>query len=136
MVEINAETDFVARNGDFQAVVREVATLALDCDGDIERLSAASYPGTGRTVAEEITNLVATIGENIQLRRTAVFDMPAGAVGDYLHMPATPGLRNLWASSTAITRFGGGLPLPASDASTRSTYFSWMRRVSRFATRM
>ena len=95
MVEINAETDFVARNGDFQAVVREVATLALDSDGDIERLSAASYPGTGRTVAEEITNLVATIGENIQLRRTAVFDMPAGAVGDYLHMPATPGLTRL-----------------------------------------
>ena len=69
LVEINAETDFVARNGDFQAVVREVATLALDCEGDVERLSAASYPGTGRTVAEEITNLVATIGENIQLRR-------------------------------------------------------------------
>ena len=95
MVEINAETDFVARNGDFQAVVREVATLALDCDGDIERLSAASYPGTGRTVAEEITNLVATIGENIQLRRTAVLSAPVGAVGDYIHMPATPGLGRL-----------------------------------------
>ena len=95
MVEINAETDFVARNGDFQAVVREVATLALDCDGDVERLSAASYPGTGRTVSEEITNLVATIGENIQLRRTAVLSAPAGAVGDYIHMPATPGLGRL-----------------------------------------
>ena len=95
MVEINAETDFVARNGDFQAVVREVATLALDCEGDVERLSAASYPGTGRTVAEEITNLVATIGENIQLRRTAVLSTPAGAVGDYIHMPATPGLGRL-----------------------------------------
>ena len=95
MVEINAETDFVARNGDFQAVVREVATLALDCEGDIERLSAASYPGTGRTVAEEITNLVATIGENIQLRRTAVLSTPSGAVGDYIHMPATPGLGRL-----------------------------------------
>ena len=78
MVEINAETDFVARNGDFQAVVREVATLALDCGGDVERLSAAPYPGTGRTVAEEITNLVATIGENIQLRRTAVLSTPVG----------------------------------------------------------
>ena len=95
MVEINAETDFVARNGDFQAVVREVATLALDCEGDVERLSAASYPGTGRTVAEEITNLVATIGENIQLRRTAVLSTPSGAVGDYIHMPATPGLGRL-----------------------------------------
>ena len=47
MVEINAETDFVARNDDFQAVVREVAKIALDCEGDLERLSAASYPGTG-----------------------------------------------------------------------------------------
>ena len=95
LVEINAETDFVARNSDFQAVVREVATVALDCGGDVERLSAASYPGTGRTVAEEITNLVATIGENIQLRRTAVLSVSTGAVGDYLHMPASPGLSRL-----------------------------------------
>jgi len=95
MVEINAETDFVARNGDFQAVVREVATLALDCEGDVERLSAASYPGTGRTVAEEITNLVATIGENIQLRRTVVLSTPAGIVGDYIHMPTAEGLGRL-----------------------------------------
>ena len=95
LVEINAETDFVARNDDFQAVVRRVAEIALDCEGDLERLSAASYPGTGRTVAEEITNLIATIGENIQLRRTAVLSMPAGAVGDYLHMPASPGLGRL-----------------------------------------
>ena len=95
MVEINAETDFVARNADFQAVVREVATLALDCEGDVERLSAASYPGTGRTVAEEITNLIATIGENIQLRRTVVLSTPAGVVGDYIHMPTPKG----WAAS-------------------------------------
>ena len=95
LVEINAETDFVARNSDFQTVVREVATIALDCEGDLERLSAAPYPGTGRTVAEEITNLIATIGENIQLRRTAVLSIPAGAVGDYLHMPASPGLGRL-----------------------------------------
>ncbi|CAI8009558.1 Elongation factor Ts [Geodia barretti] len=85
MVEINAETDFVARNADFQAVVREVARIALDCEGDLERLSAASYPGTDRTVGEEITNLVGTIGENIQLRRTVVLSTPAGVVGDYIH---------------------------------------------------
>ena len=95
MVEINAETDFVARNADFQAVVREVANIALDCGGDLERLSAASYPGTGRTVAEEITNLVATIGENIQLRRTVVLSTPAGVVGDYIHMPTAEGLGRL-----------------------------------------
>ena len=95
MVEINAETDFVARNADFQAVVREVAKIALDCEGDLERLSAASYPGTGRTVAEEITNLIATIGENIQLRRTVVLSTPAGVVGDYIHMPTSEGLGRL-----------------------------------------
>ncbi|CAI8009553.1 Elongation factor Ts [Geodia barretti] len=92
MVEINAETDFVARNADFQAVVREVARIALDCEGDLERLSAASYPGTDRTVGEEITNLVGTIGENIQLRRTVVLSTPAGVVGDYIHMPTAEGL--------------------------------------------
>ena len=95
LVEINAETDFVARNGDFQRVVREVARLALDCDGDLDRLSQAPYPETGRTVAEEITNLVATIGENIQLRRTAVLSVPAGVVGHYVHMAATEGLGRL-----------------------------------------
>ena len=95
MVEINAETDFVARNADFQAVVREVAKIALDCEGDLDRLSAASYPATGRSVAEEITNLVATIGENIQLRRTVVLSTPAGVVGDYIHMPTAEGLGRL-----------------------------------------
>ena len=95
MVEINAETDFVARNADFQAVVREVAKIALDCDGNLERLSAASYPGTGRSVSEEITNLVATIGENIQLRRTVTLSTPAGVVGDYIHMPTAEGLGRL-----------------------------------------
>ena len=95
MVEINAETDFVARNADFQAVVRGVATIALDCEGDLERLSAAPYPGTGRTVAEEVTNLIATIGENIQLRRTVVLSTPAGVVGDYIHMPTAQGLGRL-----------------------------------------
>ena len=95
LVEINAETDFVARNADFQAVVREVAAIALDCEGDVERLSAASYPGTGRTVAEEITNLIATIGENIQLRRTVALSVPAGVVGHYMHMPIADGLGRL-----------------------------------------
>ena len=95
LVEINSETDFVARNGDFQAVVRAVATLALDCEGDLDRLSAAPYPGTGRTVAEEITNLVATIRENIQLRRTEVVSVPEGVIGHYVHMPIAEGLGRL-----------------------------------------
>ena len=95
LVEINAETDFVARNGDFQAVVRAVATIALDSGGDAERLSAASYPGTGRTVSEEITNLVATIRENIRLRRTATLAVSSGVVGHYVHMATAEGLGRL-----------------------------------------
>ena len=95
LVEINAETDFVARNDAFQTVVREIAGIALDCGGDPGRLSAAPYPGTGRTVAEEITNLVATIGENIRLRRTAVLSVSEGVVGHYVHAAAAERLGRL-----------------------------------------
>ncbi len=65
MVEVNAETDFVARNEAFQAFVETVAKLALDVGEDVEALKAAPYPGTGRTVADELTHLIATIGENM-----------------------------------------------------------------------
>lgn len=92
LVEVNAETDFVARNEVFQEFVRKVGTLALDTGGDIERLSAASYPGGGRTVAEEATHLVATIGENILVRRTAALSVETGAVAAYVHNQAAPGL--------------------------------------------
>ncbi len=92
LVEINTETDFVARNEDFQAVVRAVATLALGAGGDIAALSGAAYPGTGRTVGEEITNLVATIGENIQLRRTAALSVSNGLVAHYVHAAAGEGI--------------------------------------------
>ena len=92
LVEINAETDFVARNEDFQAVVKEVAGVALGSDGDLDTLSNAAYPGTGRNVGEEITNLVATIGENIQLRRTAALSVSKGIVSHYMHSAVADGL--------------------------------------------
>ena len=92
MVEVNAETDFVARNEQFQAFVEEVAKLALDVDGDVEALRAAAYPGTGRTVADELTQLVATIGENMMLRRAAVLRVGSGAVAAYVHQALRPGL--------------------------------------------
>src|SRR5690348_15312097 len=66
-VEINSETDFVARNEAFQGFVRQVAELALE-HGDIEQIKAAPFPGAGRTVAEQLTHLVATIGENMSFR--------------------------------------------------------------------
>src|SRR5688572_11994430 len=70
VVEVNSETDFVGRNELFQAFVRAVTTLAVSGNGDVETLKSSAYPGTGRTVAEELTELVARIGENLVLRRS------------------------------------------------------------------
>ena len=90
-VEVNSETDFVARNDQFQDFVRNVAKLALDSGSDIEALSNAAYPGGG-TVAEKLTNNIATIGENQSLRRAAVLTVNQGAVVSYVHNAAAPGL--------------------------------------------
>ena len=92
MVEINAETDFVARNEAFQAFVETAAKLALETGEDVEALKAAAYPGTGRTVAEEIVHLVATIGENMTVRRVAVIEVPGGVAAAYIHGALKPGL--------------------------------------------
>jgi len=92
MVEINAETDFVARNEAFQAAVETIAGLALATGDDVEALKAAAYPGTGRNVAEELVHLVATIGENMILRRVAVVDVPGGVAASYVHGALKPGL--------------------------------------------
>jgi len=90
-VEVNSETDFVARNEQFQDLVKNVAGLALDSGGDIDSLSEAAYPGGG-TVAEKLTNNIATIGENQSLRRAAVVEVGQGAVVSYVHNAAAPGL--------------------------------------------
>ena len=71
VVEVNCETDFVARNPDFQATVGEIAKLALKAGGDVEKLGAATYPKTKATVADHLKGMVGTIGENMSLRRTA-----------------------------------------------------------------
>ena len=92
MVEVNAETDFVARNETFQALVQAVAQIALEVGDDVEAIRAAPYPGTGRTVAEELTHLVATIGENMNLRRAKVLTVPHGVVATYVHRALKPGL--------------------------------------------
>jgi elongation factor Ts len=90
VVEVNAETDFVARNETFQEFVRTVAELALK-HGSLEALQAAAYPGGG-TVADKLTQLVATIGENMSLRRVATLVVEPGVVATYLHNSAGPGL--------------------------------------------
>lgn len=92
LVEVNAETDFVARNETFQAFVATVAKLALDVGEDVAALNAAPFPGTGRTVAEELTHLIATVGENMSLRRARVLRVKQGAVATYVHQPLRPGL--------------------------------------------
>ncbi len=92
MVEVNAETDFVARNEAFQGFVSAVAQIALQSGEDVEALKAAAYPGTGRTVAEELVQLVATIGENMTIRRIRVLGVQQGVVASYVHQPLKQGL--------------------------------------------
>ncbi len=92
MVEVNAETDFVARNETFQATVEAIAKIALDVGEDVEAIKAAPFPGTGRTVAEELTHLVATVGENMSLRRAAVLSVKQGVVASYIHQALKPGV--------------------------------------------
>jgi elongation factor Ts len=91
VVEVNSETDFVAKNEKFQDFVRNVAQLALQTGGNVESLLAGSYPGGG-TVEEALTNNIATIGENQSLRRSAVLEVGDGAVVSYVHNAAAPGL--------------------------------------------
>src|SRR5580693_7768475 len=92
LVEVNSETDFVARNDKFQAFVAAASKLALKTGADAEALKAAAYPGTGRSVAEELTHLVATIGENLSVRRAAALSVGSGAVVSYVHNALAPGL--------------------------------------------
>jgi elongation factor Ts len=92
VVEVNSETDFVARNADFQALVRTVARLALEAKGDLDRLKAATVPDGARSVADEITQAIAVIGENINLRRSAAVEVEEGAIGAYVHGALAPGL--------------------------------------------
>jgi len=91
VVEVNSETDFVAKNEIFQDFVRNVAQLALENGSDIEALSNASYP-SGGTVAETLTNNIAKIGENQSLRRAAVLEVKEGVVVPYVHNQVAPGL--------------------------------------------
>jgi len=90
-VEVNSETDFVAKNDQFQDFVRTVSQLALATDGNIDALASAAYPGGG-TVAEKLTSNVATIGENQQLRRTKTVSVNEGAVVSYVHNAAGTGI--------------------------------------------
>ncbi len=92
IVEVNSETDFVARNDAFQGFAREAAKMALDSDGTLDSLQAAHFPGGTETVSEKLQNLIATIGENMNLRRVAKLDVKKGVIASYVHGQISEGL--------------------------------------------
>ena len=91
VVEVNSETDFVAKNDQFQGFVRDVSKLVLTSGSDIAALGASAYP-SGGTVTEALTNNIATIGENQSLRRAAVLEVGQGVVVSYVHNAAAPNM--------------------------------------------
>jgi len=95
IVEVNSETDFVARNEQFQSIVGNIAKLSHDADGDVGKLSEMPYPGTGRSASAELTDAIAKIGENMNLRRTATITVSDGVIGTYVHNSVKPGLGRL-----------------------------------------
>lgn len=92
VVEVNSETDFVARNDQFQDMVRKIASIATPAAGDVAKLLAMSYPGKKSTVDEHVKEMIATIGENMNVRRTAVLEVADGVVADYVHNKVADGL--------------------------------------------
>lgn len=92
VVEVNSETDFVARNDNFQEMVRTIAKVALGTDGSTAAVAAAIYPATGKSVADTVKDAVGTIGENMSFRRSAKLSVSAGAVATYVHNAAADSL--------------------------------------------
>jgi len=127
LIEVNSETDFVARNEDFQGFVKTLAGLAASAD-DIEALGGMDYPSTGRSVNEELTHNIATIGENMSLRRMDKLSVSEGAVITYVHNAVTDGLGKIGvlvalestASSDALTALGKQLAMHVAAAAPAS----------------
>ncbi len=92
VVEVNSETDFVARNESFQDMVATIATEAVKAGGDVEKLKATPYPGADKSIADYVTAMIGTIGENMSVRRTASLTVGDGVVASYVHNQARPGL--------------------------------------------
>ena len=127
LVEINAETDFVGRNDDFQDFVRDVAGIALETDGTVDSLGEAKmWEGT---VASQLTDLIARIGENMSLRRVERLSVESGTVGSYVHNSVAPGLGRIGVlvglessdSSESLDRFARQLAMHVAAASPQWT---------------
>ena len=127
LVEINAETDFVGRNDDFQNFVRDVAGIALETDGTVDSLGEAKM-GEG-TVASQLTDLIARIGENMSLRRVERLSVESGTVGSYVHNSVAPGLGRIGVlvglessdGSESLDRFARQLAMHVAAASPQWT---------------
>lgn len=92
LVEVNSETDFVARNEQFQGLVETAAQYSLEVKGELEGLLAHTCPANNKSVSDVVTDTIATIGENIQIRRTAAISVNPGVVCSYVHNAIKPGL--------------------------------------------
>lgn len=92
IIELNAETDFVARNDQFQALARNIAEIALTTGDDVEKLKQTHDPKSGVAVSELVAQLIGTIGENMNLRRSAKLEVSNGVVATYIHSAVAPGL--------------------------------------------
>ncbi len=91
VVEVNSETDFVARNDVFQKMVEDIAQTAISVGGDVDKLRAETFPGAGKSVEDHIAEMVGKIGENMALRRAAGITVDEGVVASYVHGQVTPG---------------------------------------------
>ncbi len=92
VVEVNSETDFVARNEAFQAAVREIAQLALQANGDVAKLGETKVASSKKTITDHLQEMVGKIGENLTLRRTAMLSVKDGVVASYVHNSVAPDL--------------------------------------------
>ena len=92
IVEVNSETDFVARNETFQELTRAIAKAALSAGGDYEVTTSAAYPGGAGTVTEAVNSMVGTIGENLRFRRSTGLKVEKGMVAHYIHSTVVPGM--------------------------------------------
>jgi len=92
VVEINSETDFVARNDQFQGLVTDIASVAFLAGDDVEAIAKAVYPGSEKTVAETLTETIAKIGENMNIRRAKTIEVENGIVASYVHGAVAPGM--------------------------------------------
>lgn len=92
VIEVNSETDFVARNEQFQTFVTDLAGIAAEANGDIAALAGMTYPGGEKPVSEVLTDNIATIGENMSLRRVADLSVDNGVIATYMHNSVAPNL--------------------------------------------